>query len=176
MLHWGGPWFAYPDGMDHETTQRLRPISSETFGLERCGTVLRPQDDPALLGSSDAELHFDAEGRPRFYVMRIRRRPPVLQAMTRHHRVSQCLGSADAQAWWLAVAPSTDPGCPPPTASIALIKFQPGEGFKLHPGTWHAGPFVQGESALFFNLELTTTNEDDHNSLSLEKALLLTLI
>ena len=78
--------------MDHETTQRLRPISSETFGLERCGTVLRPQDDPALLGSSDAELHFDAEGRPRFYVMRIRRRPPVLQAMTRHHRVSQCLG------------------------------------------------------------------------------------
>ena len=162
--------------MDQEKTLRLRPISTEAFGLERCGTLLRPQDDPAMFGSTDAELHFDATGRPRFYVMRIRRRPPVLQAMTRHHRVSQCLGSADAQPWWLAVAPSTDPGCPPSAASIALIKFHAGEGFKLHPGTWHAGPFVQGESALFFNLELTTTNEDDHNSLSLEQALHLTLI
>ena len=162
--------------MDHAKTQSLKPISSETSGLERCGTLLRAQDDPALFGSSDADLHFDAAGRPRFYVMRIRRRPPVLQAMTRHHRVSQCLGSADAQPWWLAVAPATDPDRPPSTASIALIKFQPGEGFKLHPGTWHAGPFVQGESALFFNLELTTTNEDDHNSLPLEKALYLTLI
>ena len=162
--------------MDHETTQRLRPISSETSGLERCGTVLRPQDDPAFFGSSDAELHFDAAGRPRFYVMRIRRRPPVLQAMTRHHRVSQCLGSADAQPWWLAMAPPTDSGSPPHASSIALIKFQAGEGFKLHPGTWHAGPFVQEQSALFFNLELRTTNEDDHNSLALAQLLRLNLI
>ena len=176
LLHWATPWFSYPDGMDHEKTQSLRPIASGTSGLECCGTLLRPQDDPAVFGPTDAELYFDASGRPRFYVMRIRRRPPVLKAMTRHHRVSQCLGSADAQPWWLALAPATDQGCPPPIASIALIKFQPGEAFKLHPGTWHAGPFVQGPSALFFNLELRTTNEDDHNCLSLEKALHLTLI
>ena len=121
--------------------------------MEHCGTLLRPQDDPAWFDSTDADLHFAAAGRPRFDVMRIRRRPPVFQAMTRHHRFSQCLGSADAQLWWLGVAPSTDPGCPPPAATIVLIKFQPGEGFKLHPGTWYAGPFVQGESALFFKLE-----------------------
>ena len=162
--------------MNEQGNQSLTPISSDSPWLERCGTLLRPQNDPAVFGPADADLYFDADGRPRFYVMRIRRRPFVLKAMTRHRRVSQCLGSADAQVWWLAVAPSTDPGCPPPTASIALIKFQPGEAFKLHPGTWHAGPFVQGESALFFNLELTTTNEDDHNSLALEHLLHLHLI
>ena len=162
--------------MDFKTTQSLTPIPSGTSGLECCGTLLRPQDDPALFGAADADLYFDAAGQPRFYVMRIRRRPPVLKAMTRHRRVSQCLASADAKTWWLAVAPSTEPGCPPTTSSIALIRFQPGEAFKLHPGTWHAGPFVQEQSALFFNLELTTTNEDDHNSLRLGETLHLTLI
>ena len=162
--------------MDHDETESLTPIPSHTSWLERCGTLLFPQDDPAMFGSTDADLYFDAAGRPRFYVMRIRRRPPVLKAMTRHHRVSQCLGSADAQPWWLAMAPSTDPGCPPSATSIALIKFQPGEAFKLHPGTWHAGPFIHERSALFFNLELRTTNEDDHNSLLLGQSLHLKLI
>ena len=169
-------WFSYPDGMEHEEAQSLRPISSDSPWLERCGTLLRPQGDPAVFGPADADLYFAADGLPRFYVMRIRRRPPVLKSMTRHYRVSQCLGSADAQPWWLAMAPSTDSGCPPAVSSIALIKFQAGEAFKLHPGTWHAGPFVQEQSALFFNLELRTTNEDDHNSLALPQLLRLNLI
>jgi len=162
--------------MDHDETLNLEPIASTRSRLERFGTLLRPKDDPALFGSTDADLYFDAAGQPRFYVMRIRRRPPVLKAMTRHHRVSQCLGSADAQPWWLAMAPSTEPSCPPLPSSIVLIKFDPGEAFKLHPGTWHAGPFIDRPSALFFNLELSTTNEDDHNSLSLGQALHLNLI
>lgn len=176
MLQWCKAWFSYRGGMDHEAPQSLTPISSHASFWEGCGTLLRPQDDPALFGPSDADLYFEAGGRPRFYVMRIRRRPPLLKAMTRHHRVSQCLGSADAQPWWLAMAPSTDSGCPPPTSSIVLIKLQPGEAFKIHPGTWHAGPFIRDQSALFFNLELRTTNEDDHNSLSLEQLLVLNLI
>ena len=106
----------------------------------------------------------------------IKRLHPQHRPQNQHHRVSQCLGSADAQPWWLAMAPSTDSGCPPPASSIALIKFQAGEAFKLHPGTWHAGPFVQEQSALFFNLELRTTNEDDHNSLALAQLLRLNLI
>ena len=162
--------------MDLDQIKSLTPISARTSWLERCGTLLCPQDDPATFGSTDADLYFDDSGRPRFYVMRIRRRPPVLKAMTRHHRVSQCLGSADAQPWWLAMAPSTDRSSPPPPSSICLIKLQPGEAFKLHPGTWHAGPFIRPRSALFFNLELTTTNEDDHNSLSLGTVLHLNLI
>ena len=162
--------------MDHAETQSLTPISSQTGWLDRCGTLLRPQDDPAWFGPNDADLYFEAEGLPRFYVMRVRRRPPILKAMTRHHRVSQCLGSADAQPWWLALAPSTDSGCPPPASSIALIKLEPGEAFKLHPGTWHAGPFIREESALFFNLELRTTNADDHNSQALGRLLYLSLV
>ena len=162
--------------MNEQGNQSLTPISSDSPWLERCGTLLRPQNDPAVFGPADADLYFDADGRPRFYVMRIRRRPSVLKVMTRHHRVSQCLGSADAKPWWLAMAPSTESGCPPPASSIALIKFQPGEAIKLHPGTWHAGPFVREQSALFFNLELRTTNEDDHNSLALEHLLHLHLI
>ena len=79
-------WFSYPDGMDHEETQSLTPIASDSPWLERCGTLLRPQNDPALFGLADADLYFAADGQPRFYVMRIRRRPPVLKSMTRHHR------------------------------------------------------------------------------------------
>ena len=162
--------------MDHDDAQSLTPISPRASWLERCGTLMRPQDDPALFAPMDADLYFDADGEPRFYVMRIRRRPPILKVMTRHFRVSQCLGSADAQPWWLAIAPPTENSRHPIRESIGLIKLRPGEAIKLHPGTWHAGPFIHGESALFFNLELRTTNEDDHNSLRLEEPFLLNLV
>ena len=33
--------------MDHEETQSLTPIASDSPWLERCGTLLRPQSDPA---------------------------------------------------------------------------------------------------------------------------------
>jgi hypothetical protein len=156
----------------------LQPIRPDDPRFSSCGTLLLPQDDPSAFGPQDAELHFDADGHPRFYLMRLRRRPPVLAAMTSHQRVSQCLGSADAQAWWLAVAP---PGPPRPDGSIAsdqvlLVKMLPGEGVKLHPGTWHAGPFLNTASALFFNLELRTTNEDDHNCRSVDQPRPLALI
>ena len=59
-------WFSYPDGMDHEETQSLTPIASDSPWLERCGTLLRPQSDPALFGSADADLYFAADGQPRF--------------------------------------------------------------------------------------------------------------
>ena len=57
-------WFSYPDGMDHEETQSLTPIASDSPWLERCGTLLRPQSDPALFGSADANLYFAADGQP----------------------------------------------------------------------------------------------------------------
>ena len=155
--------------------QTRRPHESR---FSSCGTLLLPQDDPSPFGSQDAELHFDADGHPRFSLMRLRRRPPVLAALTSHQPVRQCLGSADAQAWWLAVAP---PGPPRADGSIAsdqvlLVKLLAGEGVKLHPGTWHAGPFLNTSSALFFNLELRTTNEDDHNCRSVDQPRPLALI
>ena len=141
----------------------LQPIRPEDPRFARCGKLLLPQADPAPFGSAAAELYFAAEGKPRFYLMRVRRRPPVVAAMTAHQCVSQCLGSADACPWWLAVAPPGQSQKEISSASILLLKLLPGEGFKLHPGIWHAGPYFEGDSALFFNLELHNTNEVDHN-------------
>ena len=156
----------------------LQPVRPDDPRFANCGTLLLPQDDPSPYGPQDADLHFDPDGNPRFYLMRLRRRPPVLAAMTSHQRVSQCLGSADAQPWWLAVAP---PGPPGPDGAVAsdqvlLVKLLPGEGIKLHRGTWHAGPFLTTPSALFFNLELRTTNDDDHNCRSVDQPRPLALI
>ena len=95
--------------------------------------------------------------------MRLRHRPAVLAGMTRHQRATQFLGSADAQPWWLAVAaPSLQPEelC---VASVHLVAVSPGEALQLHQGTWHAGPFFQASTALFYNLELGDTNLTDHN-------------
>ena len=89
--------FSYPDWMDQPDRHSLTPITPQASWWGGCGTLLHPKDDPACFDASDADLFFDAVGDPRFYVMRIRRRRPVLTTMTRHHRVSQCLGSADAQ-------------------------------------------------------------------------------
>ena len=154
----------------------IKPIRPQDPRFAACGTLLLPQDDPARFGPEDAELHFAPDGQPRFYLMRLRRRPPLVAAMTCHHRVSQCLGSADAQPWWLAVAAQEAGGTGLNAGSVLLLKLLPGEGVKLHPGTWHAGPYVSKPSALFFNLELRTTNDDDHNCRPLDQPLPLALI
>ena len=139
----------------------LHPVRPDDSRFGRCGTHLRAQDDPARFGSGDAELHFDGADQPRFYVMRVKRRPAVVAAMTCHHRVSPCLCSADAYPFWMVVAP---PGASIPEPELMLVKLLPGEGVKLHPGTWHAGPFFTNATALFINPKLSTTNENDHNA------------
>jgi ureidoglycolate lyase len=35
---------------------------------------------------------------------------------------------------------------------------------KLHRGTWHAGPFFEDAEIDFLNLELSDTNETDHQN------------
>lgn len=130
--------------------------------FERFGTAIIPVDDMTPHRDIDAQLKFEGADL-RYYVMRLRHRPAVLACMTRHQRATQCLGSADAQPWWLAVAA---PELHPEELSAAyvhLVKVHPGEGVKLHQGTWHAGPFFNAPSALFYNLELADTNLTDHN-------------
>lgn len=151
----------------------LQPVDVRDPRFAVCGTLLEPQDDPARFGLQDATLHFDQADHPRFYLMRLRRRPPKVAAMTRHRLVSQCLGSADAQPFWMVVAPLGDVIA---AEALLLVKLHPGEGIKLHPGTWHAGPYFFESTALFFNLELSRTNENDHNATALKKARSLALI
>ena len=60
-------------------------------------------------------------------------------------------------------------------STVQLVKVEAGEALKLHQGTWHAGPFFATTTALFFNLELSDTNQNDHNCHTLVNKLRLTL-
>ena len=42
---------------------------------------------------------------------------------------------------------------------------------KLHPSTWHAGPYFPEARALFFNLELADTNSGDFTEVTLPEPL-----
>jgi ureidoglycolate hydrolase len=144
------------------TAATLTSLPLQSCKFERFGTAIHPVDDMTPHSDVDAQLKFEG-AELRYYVMRLRHRPAVLASMTRHQRATQCLGSADAQPWWLAVAaPELLPEdlC---ATSVQLVQVNPGEAVKLHQGTWHAGPFFPAPSALFYNLELGDTNLNDHN-------------
>jgi len=156
------------------TPQILAAVGLSECDFDRFGTAILPVDDMTPHSDRDAQLQFAGDNL-RFYVMRLRRRPAVVGSMTRHLNASQCLGSADAQPWWIAVA---DPAIVPEHLEISkvqLVKVMPGEGVKLHPGTWHDGPFFAADTALFFNLELSDTNLTDHDCQPLATSLKLQL-
>ena len=153
-----------------ETT--LKAINLQDCPFDRFGTAIFPVDDMSPHSDKDAKLSFDKPNL-RYYVMRLRSRPAVLTGMTRHRRATQCLGSADGQPWWLAIAA---PDVKPEQlnrSTVQLVKMQQGEALQLHQNTWHAGPYFLTKSALFFNLELTDTNLTDHNFHRIETSIKL---
>ena len=154
--------------------ETLTALSLHQCNFEQFGTAILPVDDMTPHSSCDAELKFNGDNL-RYSVMRLRRRAAVLGSMTRHIHATQCLGSADAQPWWLAVAAAKLQSEQLDRSTVQLVKVQPGEAVKLHQGTWHAGPFFLAPIALFFNLELSDTNLIDHNSQPLKKKLELNL-
>ena len=62
-----------------------------------------PIDDMKAFDSEDARLNL-ANGTPRFYIMRLPAKPEGLAftQITRHFRVTQCLGSLTPQDWCAA--------------------------------------------------------------------------
>ena len=154
--------------------ETLTALSLDQCDFTRFGTAILPVDDMTPHSSCDAKLKFNGDNL-RYYVMRLRRRAAVLGSMTRHIQATQCLGSADAQPWWLAVATAKLQSEQLDHSTVQLVKVEPGEAVKLHQGTWHAGPFFLATTALFFNLELSDTNLTDHNSQTLKKKLKLNL-
>ena len=156
------------------TAATLTSLPLQNCRFERFGTAIIPVDDMTPHSDVDAQLNFEGTDL-RYYVMRLRHRPAVLASMTRHQRATQCLGSADAQPWWLAVAASELDPEELSAASVHLVQVLPGEAVKLHQGTWHAGPFFHAPSALFYNLELGDTNLTDHNSHALTARISLKL-
>ena len=154
--------------------ETLTALSLHQCNFEQFGTAILPVDDMTPHSKRDAELKFNGANL-RYYVMRLRRRPAVLGSMTRHTYSTQCLSSADAQPWWLAVAAANLQSEQLDHSTVRLVEVQPSEAVKLHQGTWHAGPFFLAPTALFFNLELSDTNLTDHNSQPLNKKLKLNL-
>ena len=137
--------------------------------LGSCGTGLREVDDMTPSGDQDAELRF-GPGQLRYYVMRIYRRRQPITAMTRHLQATQCLSSAEGRPFWMLLAAPHTQGPVLDASAAWLLKLNPGEGIKLHLGTWHVGPLFEAESATFFNLELADTNQSDHETLPLSRS------
>ena len=143
--------------------------------LDSCGTGLREVDDMTPAGKQDAELKF-GPGQLRYYVMRIRHHPQPITAMTRHLQATQCLSSAEGRPFWMLLAAPNTQGPVLDASAAWLLKLNPGEGIKLHLGTWHAGPLFKTASASFFNLELADTNQRDHETLPLSDPLDVVLV
>ncbi len=146
------------------------PISTEAF--RPFGDLIVPTDDGRPFGPGDADLQF-GEGRPRLYIMTLEARGLAFTAITRHRRVTQCLAAMGGMEWLLAVAPPGDPDDQdhrPDPRAIAAFRIPGSVAVKLHRGTWHAGPYFTAPRMDFLNLELSDTNQADHDTCHLDSA------
>jgi ureidoglycolate hydrolase len=153
--------------MAHPITLKPLPatwITSAAFAPY--GQVIFACPDAKTYDETDAQLQL-ANGIPRFYIMRLDAKGRRFHRITRHQLCSQCLGSLEGKEWWLAVAPPSITDTP---ELNQLRAFRiPGTCFvKLEPGTWHAGPYFEHEYVDFYNLELSNTNEIDHQTCDLQ--------
>ncbi|MEL6248374.1 MAG: ureidoglycolate lyase [Cyanobacteria bacterium J06648_16] len=129
------------------------------------GQVIFPSGDGNPFGPDDAQLKLDG-GIPRFYIMQLTTRGTEFDRITRHQACTQCLGALEGRDWLMAVAPPG--GAPMPDPNEIRAFHIPGNCFiKLHVGTWHAGPYFEGDPISFYNLELSDTNIVDHDTCNL---------
>lgn len=98
--------------------------------------------------------------------MRLPKRGMTFDRITYHASVTQCLGGLTPASWYLAVAaPSGSVQNAPAQQDVHAFEIPAGKFVKLHQGTWHAGPLFQEDEAMdFYNLELSDTNQVDHNT------------
>lgn len=144
-----------------------QPITAEAFAP--FGTLIPPAEDGKPFGPDEARLEL-SRGTPRFYVMRLHRRPHEFGHITRHLAVTQCLASVGGAPWLLAVAPPAEPDNPlaePDPQAIRAFRIPGDVAVALHRATWHAGPFFDAPVQDFFNLELADTNQVDHHNCQL---------
>ena len=155
----------------------ITPVAASAETVAPFGTLVLPGEDGEPFGPADARLDL-TRGTPRFYIMRLPQRPLLVPAITRHRAVTQCLGSADGREWFICLAPpgdADDPAAKPDPDAIACLRMAPGTILALHRGSWHAGPFFEGESQDFLNLELADTNVTDHHTVRLDTEFGITL-
>jgi ureidoglycolate hydrolase len=146
-------------------TQKLSAplITPEAF--QPFGQVIFASPDNRAYGPDDAQLNVE-QGIPRFYIMRLYNQGRTFTRITRHQRCTQCLGSIQGKDWLMAVAPASAQS-QPDWSAIAAFKI-PGNCFiKLNLGTWHSGPYFDEDYVDFYNLELSDTNINDHDTCDL---------
>jgi ureidoglycolate hydrolase len=150
---------------------RLVPEPITKAGFAPFGQVMAPIEDGVLFGPDDAQLVLD-QGTPRFYVMRLYQRGLVFRRVTRHAQVTQCLAALGGHDWLLGVCAPIDPDDPaekPDPTRVRAFSIPGNVAVKLHRGTWHAGPYFQAAQIDFANLELSDTNDVDHDSCEFDK-------
>jgi ureidoglycolate hydrolase len=155
------------DVIDNATPVRdlpARPITQLAFAP--FGDLIAPIEDGIPFGATDAKLDL-TQGTPRLYIMRLPRKGLVLRQITRHRGVTQCPSALGGKSWLLAVAPPKnfdDLKAEPALEDIAGFLIPGNVAVKLHRGTWHAGPYFEDDEINFLNLELSNTNEVDHQN------------
>mmetsp|Transcript_10027 Transcript_10027/g.30541 ORF Transcript_10027/g.30541 Transcript_10027/m.30541 type:complete len:213 (-) Transcript_10027:1268-1906(-) len=139
----------------------LHAVDIDRENFAPFGQVISPQSDGEHFGETDAKLVLD-QGVPRFYIMRLEKRGLSFGTIVHHAKVTQCLGSTQGYAWYMAVASSSV--TTPSMENMRAFRIPPGVFIKLHCGTWHAGPlFDTPQDMDFANLELSDTNVTDFN-------------
>lgn len=151
--------------MPSPTIQQLQATLITVESFRPFGQLIQASADGKNFDSEDAQLHLQ-NGIPRFYIMRLKHRGRKFHKITRHQHCTQCLGSLEGKEWLMVVAP---PGASDRPAIADLVAFRiPGNCFiKLDIGTWHAGPYFDGDVVDFYNLELSDTNLVDHDTCDL---------
>lgn len=145
--------------------QQLKANWITPANFQPYGQVIYASKDGEAYNSEDAQLILD-RGIPRFYIMRLGERGRKFHKITRHLNCTQCLGALEGKEWLMAVAAPADHDKP---VLEEIVAFRiPGNCFiKLHLGTWHAGPYFDHEFVDFYNLELSDTNINDHDTCNL---------
>ena len=133
--------------------------------FQQFGQVIYPNEDGKIYDDNDAQLNLN-NGIPRLYIMRLHHQGRQFHKITRHVKCTQCLGSLAGKEWLIAVAPPSETNKP---QLDEIVAFRiPGNCFiKLEVGAWHSGPYFDDKFIDFYNLELSDTNVNDHETINL---------
>ncbi len=146
-----------------KTVQQLQAKWVTPKNFHSYGQVIFASIDGKPYDAEDAQLNLQ-NGIPRFYIMRLHHRGHKFHKITRHVQCTQCLGSLEGKEWLIAVAPPNSAADRPVLENVVAFRI-PGNCFiKLEKGTWHAGPYFDREFVDFYNLELSDTNINDHDT------------
>jgi ureidoglycolate lyase len=150
--------------------RNMLALPATADALAPYGTLLEPAQDGLPFGAADAALALGG-GVPRFYLMKLKRRPLAVRQITRHLAVTQCLVALNGKTWYVLLAPPDSPDdalALPDLSRLQAFEISGSQALALHRSTWHAGPYFLDEEVDFVNLELSDTNVVDHHTVQLD--------